>query len=440
MATHAEKKSARKTTELRPMGEAEPSEQPTKSKFERLLERTTGFLGNTAVILLLAVVVSNIAADWWNQPILIDPLIVPKTMEDDGYTGSVAANRVADEMIRIEQDAQRAAQTSARKDKFIPAGSEPLPDIEIPETKLSLVSAIGFLEDFLHVAPPHVRAELIFESESGWHGAAPSGPINNTERVVISVRMIGRKSRWAEITVHNPDEAVMRAAREVLEITTPYILSMYALKVDHDRETALQIIKEAIASDPKNANAYIGWGYLLDDEHEYAGAVAKYQEALALEAKNVNAYIGWGYVLDDEHDYAKAVEKFQAALELDPENADAYDGWGEALSWKHDYDGAIAQYQQALELDPKNATYHNDWGNALNGKHDHDGAIAQYRAALNLDPRNAWSYDDWGNALNGKHDHDGAIAQYRKALELDPANYTFRADLEGARQAERPVN
>jgi hypothetical protein len=67
---------------------------------------------------------------------------------------------VADEIRRIEE----ATQTIARKDKFVQASGEPLPDIEIPETKISLVSAIGLLEGLLPaaLAPRHVSAEIVF--------------------------------------------------------------------------------------------------------------------------------------------------------------------------------------------------------------------------------------------------------------------------------------
>jgi len=207
MGTRSGKKGARETTELRQADESDPSEQPPTPGLLGLLERTTKFIGYTTVILLVAVVVYHVLADMWNRPILIDPVIVPKGMEDRGYTGLGAAKRVAEEIHRIEQ----ATKTFARKDKSVQAG-ESLPDIEIPETKLSLTSMIGLLEGLLPaaLAPRHISAELIFASETDWHETDdPLAP--DTERVVISVRM-GMESRWTEVTVHNPDEAV-RAAR-----------------------------------------------------------------------------------------------------------------------------------------------------------------------------------------------------------------------------------
>src|SRR5450432_2196284 len=81
MAMHPDKKSGRKTTELIQTPEGRPvielqqsdqSERSTKSVLESLLDRTTRFIGNAAVILLLVLVVSKVAADMRKRPILID--------------------------------------------------------------------------------------------------------------------------------------------------------------------------------------------------------------------------------------------------------------------------------------------------------------------------------------------------------------------------------
>jgi tetratricopeptide (TPR) repeat protein len=299
MATHSGKKGARETTELRQADESDPPGQPPRPGLLGLLERTTRFIGYVTVILLVVVVVSKVAVDMWKRPILIDPVILPKAMEDQGYTGLGAANRMADEIGRIED----ATRTFARKDKSVQTNG-PSADIEIPETKLSLASAIGLLQDFLPVAlaPRHVSAELIFE-------AAPPGP--NIEPVVIFIRMTGRRSppRWTRVVVHSPDEAVTRAAREVLEMTNPYVLSVYASDVEHDRNTALRLIQEAITLEPRNPIIYDGWGSILDDEKDYDGAIAKYRQALAFDQKDAHAYNNWGLALDRKQDYDGAIAK-----------------------------------------------------------------------------------------------------------------------------------
>ena len=150
------RRSARKTTDLTPASESDTADRPVRLRLLDRLENTTKCIGYIMVILLVVMVGRRMIIDMWNWPILLDPLIVPKAMEDQGYTGLVAANRVADEIDRIEHTIR--PKISARKDKFILASSETLPEVEIPETKLSLASVIGLLENFLGIARDHTSA------------------------------------------------------------------------------------------------------------------------------------------------------------------------------------------------------------------------------------------------------------------------------------------
>jgi hypothetical protein len=67
------------------------------------------------VIFLIVVLASSIAGDMRTRLILIHPVIVPKAMEDEGYTGMVAANRIAGEIDRIE----KSTETLAPKDRTV---------------------------------------------------------------------------------------------------------------------------------------------------------------------------------------------------------------------------------------------------------------------------------------------------------------------------------
>jgi tetratricopeptide (TPR) repeat protein len=412
---YSKKPNARNTTELGQAAKQVPSEQPIRFDLLNVLESTTKFIGHLLVIFLIVALASSIAADVRNKRILIDPVIVPKAMEDQGYTGLVAANRIADEIDRIEQ----STKTRAPTDKF-DLNIDSVPDIEMPETKLSLNSTKTFLEDFLGIAPRHVSVELIFESGVDWQKSPPAAP--GMERLIISVRINGKDGygQWSEVTVRNPDEAVTRTARQILEMTDPYLLGTYADFVDHDLPTAINLMRKASDQNPSNSLIYIGWGIVLDEERDYDGAIAKYRQALTLNPKYADAYNNWGIVLAEKEDYDGAITRYRQALTLNPKDANAYNNWGNALYVKRDYDGAITRYRQALTLNPNNASAYNNWGIALAEKQDYDSAITKYRQALTLNPKYAGAYYNWGNALRHKQDYDGAITRYQQALTLNP--------------------
>jgi hypothetical protein len=101
-----EKNISRKTTGLGQAAKQVSSEQPMTFGLLDLLESTTKFIGHFIVISLTVVFVSSTGADMWSRRILIDPVIVPKAMEDQGYSGVAAANRIADEIDRMERSTQ----------------------------------------------------------------------------------------------------------------------------------------------------------------------------------------------------------------------------------------------------------------------------------------------------------------------------------------------
>jgi len=180
------------------------------------LERITKYITFITVILLFLMVFWGVAVDLWRRPIMLDPLIVPKSMEDQGYTGEAAANRVVAEIALI----QKAATTPAPRSLFSTGDASQLPDIEIPETKLSVRSAINLVEDLLRLAPlrlapPHITAEVIFPSGDQWYRAATNiAGSKDFERVYICIRKTGDSSpHWVETTAHNPDQALTLVAR-----------------------------------------------------------------------------------------------------------------------------------------------------------------------------------------------------------------------------------
>jgi hypothetical protein len=112
-----------------------------------------------------------------------------------------------------------------------------VPDIEMPETKLSLTSIMTFLEGFLGIAPRHIATDLLLESGADWRDSHPAAP--GTERLIISIRVTGKQgpAQWSEVTVNNPGDAVTRAARQILELTDPYLLGVYTQEIEHDLPT-----------------------------------------------------------------------------------------------------------------------------------------------------------------------------------------------------------
>jgi tetratricopeptide (TPR) repeat protein len=453
MVTRLRKKSAHKATEVRPAAASGAPEKRATPGLRKLLESTTHIIGYLSVIMLVMAVAYKVLGDIRDRPILIDPLTVPAAMEGEGYTGLVAANRVADKIRRIEEDTE----TIARKDDILQASSEPtLLDIQIPETELSLSSAIGLLESLLHFAPRHVSAELIFTSQSEWHEANvtagregctavyadPSYTGSDALRVVISVRMHG-KSCWTEVMVQSPDDAVVRTAYEVLEMTDPYVLGMYAYEKKHHVATALGLIQEASDQDPKNPLYYIGWGSIFEKEGKSDEAIAKYRQAVELDPNYAPGYYNWGNALAGEGKPAEAITQYRQALKLNPGLAWAHNNIGSALDTEGYHGAAIAEYKEALRLKPDLAQADYNLGGALDAEGQHDAAIAAYREAIRLIPDFAWAHNNLGLAFDAEGQHDAAIAEFKEAIRLKPdlaeAHNNLGSALDAAGQHDQAI-
>jgi len=87
--------------------------------------------------------------------LIIEPITVPKSLEEDGITSEVMANRVGDELRQMEE----ATRTRMKKDALASMRDEEAPpDVEIPGTKLGLKAIIEICPGYLrNLSETHQR-------------------------------------------------------------------------------------------------------------------------------------------------------------------------------------------------------------------------------------------------------------------------------------------
>ncbi|MGO9265625.1 MAG: tetratricopeptide repeat protein [Candidatus Binataceae bacterium] len=451
-----------------------------------LIDRLKGatFFGAVGIIgtLVIAVPIIN---ETFRSVVQIDPFAVPEELEKQGFTPQVISAKVADQLEKIKQGIkpkrsekieERLSATSnvnaARLEipeileRFSLTSVDELPDIEIPETKLSLRTIVHFLQDFLHRQPPRVTGEIILAKDA-----------REQEVFAVTVRIVKGEKRYTQSFIQhpaNPESMILTLGQEVLRLVDPAYLALWAYNQDDsDRTQKLLSECEQLDECPEHASkwvpilrgnilmnedsladaeseyrsallsrgvpceglliryrlsrnnleactiAYIDLRNLLDVQKNYDLAIKQYQSALALNPKEAYAHNNWGNALSDEGEYDASIGQFEASISIKP-SPYAYDGWASALSHKHEDKESIDKIQRAIELDPKFVMAYNDWGNALSDENENDAAIEKYQKALALDPKLAVAYDGWGTALYSKNDYDPAIEKFQKAVALDP--------------------
>ena len=120
------------------------------------------------------------------------------------------------------------------------------------------------------------------------------------------------------------------------------------IKADYERDLAgaEKEYKQALALNPSNAGAHVGYATMLVGTGRLTDAVAEAKTARELDPFSAGGAIFSGMILFMAGQYDKAIEEERAALELNPEHDRAHYWWGYAYEQKGMYKKAIAEYEK----------------------------------------------------------------------------------------------
>ena len=149
-----------------------------------------------------------------------------------------------------------------------------------------------------------------------------------------------------------------------------------------DADQALADYTEAIRTDPKFAEAYLGLAWGREGKWDLDEALADCAEALGPKPKFAVAYCTRGSIFAAQYDLDKAIADLSEAIRLQPAYAEAYCYLAGAYLENEEYERAIADYTVAIRLKPNyyDAYACRGWVYAAQG--DHDKAVADYHAAI----------------------------------------------------------
>ena len=153
-------------------------------------------------------------------------------------------------------------------------------------------------------------------------------------------------------------------------------------------QKAISLYDQALAIDPKYAEAYAGLAECYDlmtdrgvmsDEQAFERAKAAATTALSLDSKLAEAYNALAFaVYRQDWDFARADQLFKKAIELDPGSAVSHQWRGEFLGDMTRFDESIAELRAANELDPLSPMV----GADLADGYMHAGRLAEADAEL----------------------------------------------------------
>jgi tetratricopeptide (TPR) repeat protein len=182
----------------------------------------------------------------------------------------------------------------------------------------------------------------------------------------------------------------------------------------------------AVAESPASAPYRVRWGRLMHERFNNTDATNLFKEALETDPKNAQAYYGLALVSADGFD-SKAFEYVGKALELDPKLAEAHELKANLLLEDSEEGKAFTEADEALKISPA----------ALDAMAVHaaievladrspDAWLAKIR---DVNPNDGEGYALVAHHLVLNRRYEDGIRFYRKAIEVDPRLWQAHSQL-----------
>jgi tetratricopeptide (TPR) repeat protein len=413
---------------------------PAPSRFARLGRRLWALLlrawelGKVLVTLALrfvawatvAVLVVVLVRELTRRQIEIQPIAVPPTMVQAGYSPEVSALRLQDAINRV---ADTAADAGAAK---LPIYSHSeVPDIVVPQVGMSMSTVAAYLHRFFGYSP---RTAITGEF---------TGPDRGLRLLLrLDGQVIFRS--FDDVSADHPEEAFRQAAEAVMREISPYSAAL--AKYDTDPVVVTDAADSIVHRYPA-ADENVGWAHVLRGLHRYDGlqysaAETEFREALESAAAATGlplwlaARLPQWLPLAAPPSYTEPTLFYLGRISLDQDNADQAQGFfREAIAFENGDPGAHHYLGMALltlnrtseaeaEFAATRQIYDRMFAGVANPK-GHGAGSAPDHVSL-------------GNSLMAQGRTDEALAQFTWALELDPnSDEAHLAMCEGLRQARR---
>jgi tetratricopeptide (TPR) repeat protein len=186
------------------------------------------------------------------------------------------------------------------------------------------------------------------------------------------------------------------------------------------------IATPAVASDAK-APALIRSGYDALENREYDKAIDLLKRALALDPKVANGRLYLGQAHLGRNDPNAALEVLRAQTEQNPYDEYAYFWMGRAYVALRQFDAAEKAYKKQLENDPLDKFTPGELGRMYLNRREYAKAAEMYEKATVLNPDQSYAHTQLGKAYLHLQRRDDAMTAFGRAIELAPNASTWNS-------------
>ena len=397
-----------------------------------------------AAILLVCAAIYLTIQQVLHSRLVIEPIIVPKQLEDSGITAEVMSNRIRYALDRIEATAgtnlrEGSSESRTSASRFVvPSDQASYASIEVPGGKFDLNFVVQIILGVVQLHPPDtVSGEVTLPGPANPAGAGPASPPVAGSGGRITLRIKRSAGTVEQVTLlhdsNDLDASVEQASEELMKEEDPYPLGLYLLSQGKP-DSAIEIAQRMnLGGKPDKAHQIAAlnlWGTGLAVKGQPDEAIKKFQQILdGLDCNSASAYTGLGIAYFDEGHADKAIENFQKAVDLNRKSPEAHVNLANALSSTGQFDKANAEYDSANKLDSSNVKTYINWAISLSDQKEYSRADDKFQQAELLDPTQAELYFRWGISLSDRKKFADASARFTRAIELNPENDEAHNDL-----------
>ena len=194
-----------------------------------------------------------------------------------------------------------------------------------------------------------------------------------------------------------------------------------------------ELLKKALAINPKNAEAYLELMEYHREYREYDQLDGLVKKALRVGLENAAVYVELAGYYWDGGDFERSAEFLRRALAIDPKNDDAYFNLAEYYFDRGEAEEAVELLKRALAINPENReAYPRLVGYYCDaGQYDQKEELLKRVMAVN--PRRREAYIGLADFLCGRRKDDQTREQdYLANFKLEPEHYDHRCPRNGA--------
>jgi len=411
------------------------------------------------------------------KSIIIQPISVPKELQDRGYTPTVAAIRLSDGIktfidgsfdgvnlpvtsLGFERDASSGYDRRSAPEVAI---TTDVPTFIIPTLGLSFDTLVALLRNLFQINPLRTISGEIAEISTE-KAPAPQDKDNTTDGKLFSLQLrlntnVIHTSRG--VTLDKIDELFNRdAAKDILKFTEPFYLlgTVYRDDPDEAIKRARQIITDWPWFNENVARSHNFIGAVLLSKHRLSGpdgAVAELKNAIRLNNNSSIAHTNLGLAYREQGETDKAIDELQQAIKIDFNSATAHNLLGGLLrnigrlrGAKCEFQHEIIALQNAVKDEPVTAAarnnlaaFHNNFAAALTPgiKEMYDPTCDSLIALVKRYSGFSASPDIYKYSIEIISKPDEYVSEYRRAIDYSKDNAEYHLNFAAAMRQQEQV-